>query len=68
MALARTMSPTPSPNGQKSIAQRVNSIAWEQVSQHLDAQGSAMIKNLLPDGRLSASCCGRQSLEQGDGY
>ena len=33
-----------------SIAERVSSIAWEQVSQDLDAQGSAMIKHLLsPD-------------------
>src|SRR5258705_8889052 len=34
----------------KSIAERVRSIAWEKVSQDLDAQGSAMVERLLsPD-------------------
>src|SRR6267378_4062780 len=34
----------------KSIAERVRSIAWEEVSQDLDAQGSAMVERLLvPD-------------------
>src|SRR5260370_28440909 len=34
----------------QGIAERVSSIAWQQVSGELDAQGSAMIKRLLsPD-------------------
>src|SRR6266851_5515098 len=34
----------------KSIAERVRSIAWEEVSQDLDAQGSAIVRRLLsPD-------------------
>src|SRR6266404_3419691 len=34
----------------KSIAERVRSIAWKEVSQDLDAQGSAMVERLLsPD-------------------
>src|SRR6267142_1705058 len=34
----------------KSIAERVRSIVWEQVSQDLDSQGSAMVGRLLsPD-------------------
>jgi hypothetical protein len=45
--VARTISPVAQP---RSIAERVSSILWEQVSQDLDAQGSAMIKRLLsPD-------------------
>jgi hypothetical protein len=45
--LAKTISPISS---LQSIAERVSSIAWEEVSQNLDAQGSAMIKRLLsPD-------------------
>ena len=45
--VARTISPVARP---KSIAERVSSIVWEQVSQDLDAQGSALIKRLLsPD-------------------
>ncbi|HZE69518.1 MAG TPA: 2OG-Fe(II) oxygenase [Pyrinomonadaceae bacterium] len=45
--VARTISPAAQP---KSIAERVSSIAWEQVSQDLDGQGSTMIKRLLsPD-------------------
>ncbi len=43
-ALARSISPTARP---KSIAERVKLIAWEQVSQDLDAQGSAMVGRLL---------------------
>jgi hypothetical protein len=44
---AKTTSPISSP---KSIAERVRLIAWEEVSQHLDAQGSAMVGRLLsPD-------------------
>ena len=45
--LASTRSPLSQP---RSIADRVRSIVWEQVSQDLDAQGSAIIDRLLsPD-------------------
>lgn len=42
----------------KSIAERVRSVAWEQVSQDLDSQGSATVGRLLsPD-----ECAGLSSL------
>jgi hypothetical protein len=45
--VAATISPVAQP---KRIAERVSSIVWEQVSQDLDAQGSAVITRLLsPD-------------------
>jgi hypothetical protein len=44
---ARTTAPIAWP---KSIAERIRSIVWEQVSQDLDSQGSAMVGRLLsPD-------------------
>ena len=43
-ALARGMTPTAWP---RSTAELVTSIAWERVSQDLDAQGSAMVGRLL---------------------
>src|SRR5882724_13075216 len=38
----------------KSIAERVRAIAWEQVSQDLDAQGSAMVGRLLSANECQA--------------
>lgn len=46
-AIAKTVSPSALP---KSLAERVAAIDWPQVSQDLDAQGSAMLEHLLsPD-------------------
>ena len=50
-ALAREITPTAWPG---SIDERVTSIAWEQVSQELDAQGSAMVGPLLPADECQA--------------
>lgn len=50
-AIAKTISPIVSP---KSIAERVAAIDWTQVSQDLDAQGSAMLNHLLSSDECQA--------------
>lgn len=50
-AIAKTIPSLASP---KSIAQRVRAINWEQVSQDLDAQGSALVGSLLPPDECRA--------------
>ena len=51
-APAKTITPSARP---KSIAERVRAIAWEQVSQDLDAQGSAMVGRLLSANECQAT-------------
>src|SRR5258705_9706410 len=49
--LAKEITPTAGP---RSTAELVTSIAWDQVSQDLDAQGSAMVGRLLSAGECQA--------------